>query len=194
MSIIVAYYLIKSRNQTKEPTVYVYSKLNQTKYMVLNRPDKEEAAYLLSEIHVRILILRDYLMKNIDKYPEYKYYILRMCERIDKIVLQENIPGGKHTSFTKGKSKMWICLRNKETGQLHQINLLMYIVLHELAHFASPYIGFDKNGNDLSHNDLFKYIFIFLLKISIQIKIYKYVDYRINPHEYCGIVVFEKLF
>ena len=64
------------------------------------------------------------------------------------------------------------------------MNTIMYVVIHELAHVACPEYG---------HTPLFKKIFIFLLKQSEKINIYKSIDYRINPQDYCGMTINEFL-
>jgi hypothetical protein len=51
-----------------------------------------------------------------------------------------------------------------------------------MAHVGCPEYG---------HTPLFKKIFKFLLKEAIAIHIYKPVDYRINPQNYCGMVINE---
>lgn len=180
--IILLYYFNKI---SKSEAVYVKSRLDNREYLVQNLEDKEEATYMLSVIYKRIFILRDYFKENIDKYPEYKPYLKQFCERIKNLVLMENAPDGRYTSYTVNKGdEIALCLRSRKTGKLHDINLIMYVVIHELAHVACP---------EIDHTELFKKIFIFLLKISIELKIYKKVDYQIDPHEYCGLTINENL-
>jgi len=73
------------------------------------------------------------------------------------------------------------CLRSKNNKmKLHDINLMMYVVLHEISHIACPEYG---------HTDLFKKIFSFLTNVAINIGIYKRIDFKINPSEYCGLTI-----
>ena len=140
---------------------------------------------MLSIIHERIFILKDYLEKNIDKYPDFEEYIKQFCSKINGMVLQENAPNGKYTSYTVNKGdEIALCLRSKKNGKLHDLNLVMYVVIHELAHVACP---------EIDHTELFKKIFIFLLQIAIMLKIYKRENYQISPHEYCGLTINENL-
>lgn len=144
-----------------------------------------EAAVMLSVIYKRIFILRDYLETNIHYYPEYAEYISQFCHRINDVVLKENRPGGKYTSYTVNKGdKIYLCLRSKKTEQLHDINLVTYVTIHELAHIACP---------ELNHTPLFKEIFVFFLKISVALGIYQPVDYKEFPEEYCGLLIDEYL-
>lgn len=91
----------------------------------------------------------------------------------------------KYTSYTINKGeKIVFCLRSKLLDNIHDTNTLMYVVIHEMAHVGCPEYG---------HTPLFKKIFKFLLQQSIVIGIYKPVDYRINPQNYCGMTINEYL-
>ena len=81
--------------------------------------------------------------------------------------------------MNKGEELVF-CLRSKEDKHFHDINLIMYVMVHELAHIACPEYG---------HTPLFNKIFTFLLKICIKIKLYKKIDFDTNPTEYCGMTV-----
>lgn len=170
---------------SKSEASYVSSDLTNREYLVQNLDNKEEASYMLSVIHQRIFLLKDHLHKNIDQYPKYKPYIEQFCSRINNVVLLENPPDGKYTSYTVNKGdEIALCLRSRKDGQLHDINLIMYVVLHELAHVACP---------EKDHTELFKEIFIFFIRVAESIQIYKIVDYQIDPHEYCGLIIRENL-
>ncbi|AGC02036.1 putative metallopeptidase WLM [Acanthamoeba polyphaga moumouvirus] len=180
--VVLIYYLGK---KSKSEAIYVKSNADNKEYLVQNLENKEEAAYMLSIINKRINILKEYLQKNINKYPEYKPYIEQFCKRINGIVLYENPPNGKYTSFTVNKGdEIALCLRSKNNYHLHDLNLIMYVVIHELAHVACP---------EVDHTELFKKIFIFLLTISINIDIYTKQDYEKYPEEYCGLTINENL-
>ena len=164
---------------------YVKSSLDNRNYKVINNDDKEEAAYILSVIAQKIKKLREYLVINVKKYPEYGTYILLMNRRLGKVILSENEPNGRETSYTLNKGEeISLCLKSQKTGEFHDFNLIMYIVLHELSHVACP---------ELQHTELFKKIFIFIIQVACDIGIYTYINYNINPHEYCGITITENL-
>ena len=169
----------------KTKAIYITSSLNNRKYLVQNLENKEDATYILSVVHERIMLFKNYLANNINQYPYFSQYIKQFCGRIKNLDIYENTPNGKFTSFTVNKGEeIALCLRSKVTGELHDINLIMYVVLHELAHVACP---------EVDHTDLFKKIFIFFLEVAIFIKIYEKVNYQIDPHEYCGLPIRENL-
>lgn len=180
--IALIYYFSKV---SKSEATYVKSDLDNKEYLVQNLPNKEEAAYMLSVIRQRIFLLRDFLKKNINKYPEYAPYIDQFYSRIKNLTLQENAPDGNYTSYTINKGdEIALCLRCKKTGQLHDMNLLMYVVIHELAHVACP---------EINHTPLFKKIFTFFLQQAADLKIYQPVNYRTHPQEYCGLLINENI-
>ena len=75
---------------------------------------------------------------------------------------------------------MVICLKSKVNNNYHNINDIMYVVIHEISHIACPEIG---------HTPLFSKINIYFLKKSMECGIYNYQDYNIKPIEYCGIKI-----
>lgn len=166
----------------------IKSQVDDSTYFVQNVEDKQNAANMLATIKKNLLQLNNHLMKNIDKFGDYKMYILRINSKIPKCIFLENTQLSKktkHTSYSINKGeKIVFCLRDKETLKLHNINVVMYVAIHELSHIACPEVG---------HTQLFTEIFQFLLKQSIEIGIYKYVDYSVNPEGYCGMIVEEKL-
>ena len=74
-----------------------------------------------------------------------------------------------------------LCIRDKdENKNLHEHNLLMFVVIHELAHIMSKSIG---------HNNEFYNNFKFLLNEASTLGIYYPIDFKKNPEQYCGIEV-----
>lgn len=182
MIIIIMIIFYKMSNSE---AMYVKSSLTNKEYLVQNLEDKEEATHILATINKRIDLLKKYFSINSSQYPEYKTYIQQFCDRINNLSLIENPPDGKYTSYTVNKGdEIALCLRSRATGKLHDLNLIMYVTLHELSHVACP---------EQDHTELFKEIFVFFLKVASNMKIYKPVDYQINPHEYCGLIINENL-
>lgn len=183
--IIIILLLIYLKYNSNIEIEYVKSAVNGKEYMVRNLPDKNEAANMLGEINNRILILQKYLLSNLDKYPKYKNYFKIMCDKINTVELSENTKKGNYTSYTINKGQeIVLCLRSKKDNNIHDINLIMYVVIHELAHVACP---------EINHTPLFTKIFIILLKISIELKIYKKINFKYDPKEYCGMTIHENL-
>ena len=178
--IIVIIYLFLFHN--KKNVVLIEGRDNN-KYLVYNDTKKNDSALLLSDVINNMFKLRDYLYENISKYPEFDQYIKQLYENLhrDRSLIYENDPNSKLTSFSVNKGEeIAFCLRSKKSNELHQLNLIMYVALHEMAHIACPEIG---------HGALFKKIFKFLTEVSIEIGIYQLDNYESNPIEYCGMIL-----
>ena len=179
--IIIFIYIFLFYN--KKNVVLVSGSDNFTKYLVYNDEQKNESAKLLEEITKNMFKLKDYLYQNIEKFPEMREYIKQLNRNLDKerTLIYENDPKSDLTSFSVNKGEeIALCLKSKKTGSIHNINLMMYVTIHEMAHIACPEIG---------HGDLFKKIFKFLCEHGIIIGVYKYDDYENNPIEYCGMML-----
>lgn len=175
-------YFFKSEDDNR---IYTKSMIDNKEYLVRNLNDKESASAIIGIISNRIKKLCFFLEEKKTKFNEYTKYIKNICKKAKTIKICESISDNKTTSYTVNKGdKIVLCLRSKQTGKIHDINLLMYVVIHELSHIACPEIG---------HTELFKQIFKMLLEFCIYIKIYERVDYEIKPEEYCGIIISENI-
>jgi hypothetical protein len=153
------------------------------KLMVYNDKNKRASAGLLEQIIKRMFKFRNQLIKDKEKYEEYEEYIELLESNLteDRTKIYENDPNSDLTSYSVNKGEeLAFCLKSKRTGNLHNINLLMYVCLHEMAHIACPEIG---------HGDLFKKIFRFLTLRAIDYNLYEKDDYNSNPVEYCGMIL-----
>ena len=153
------------------------------KLMVYNDKNKKASADLLSEVIKRMFKLRNSLIANKKTYPEYQQYIELLEENFndERTKIYENDPNSDLTSYSVNKGEeLAFCLKSKRTGDLHEINLLLYVAIHEMAHMACPEIG---------HGDLFKKIFKFLTLEAIKLNLYTKDDYSSNPVEYCGMIL-----
>ncbi|ARF09773.1 protein of unknown function DUF45 [Indivirus ILV1] len=179
ISILILFHLEKTEVK------YVKSTLDGKEYLVRDLNDKIEAANMLAQIRKNMFKLKDHLVTNKDKYPEYKKYIEQLDERIGDVVINESSADSAYTSYSVNKGEEIVyCIRSKYDGTIHGINLLMYVVLHEMAHVACPEYG---------HGDLFKKIFAFFAKTGVEINIYKKIDFYERPTEYCGMVISESI-
>jgi predicted SprT family Zn-dependent metalloprotease len=90
-----------------------------------------------------------------------------------------NIPikTGNH-SYTQNKSQITLCITDPKTKKYYNIDVLMYVALHELAHCITA------EGKD-SHGTEFKNNFTKLLKKSSALGVYN-PNVEI-PNSYCGI-------
>lgn len=158
---------------------------NGTKYMVYNDTFKKEKSNLLASIVKNMCLLKNYLVKNIElnDLKEYNLYIKQLDKNFNenRTSIYETDPNSDLTSFSVNKGEeLSICLKSKSSDKLHDINLLMYVVIHEMSHFACPEIG---------HGDLFQKIFKKFLEVAVKLNIYQYDDYSIKPVEYCGMIL-----
>lgn len=89
------------------------------------------------------------------------------------------------TSYTQDKETLILCLRKKEKNQsganeLHDINTIMFVVVHELSHMMN-----DRWGHDVDFWILFK----FMLENAVECGVYSPVDYSSHPILYCGLLL-----
>ena len=178
--IVVIIYLFLFHN--KKNVVLIEGR-DKNKYLVYNDTKKNDTAILLSDVINNMFKLKDYLYENISKYPEFDKYIRQLHRNLhkDRSLIYENDPNSKLTSFSVNKGEeIAFCLRSKKTNELHELNLIMYVALHEMAHIACPEIG---------HGELFKKIFKFLTEVAIELKLYQLDNYEANPVEYSGMML-----
>ncbi len=168
-------------NNTQVEAMYVSSEFDDKPYLVRNEKDKKRAANMLSKIRANLFYFRDYLYKNKDNYGNYKKYIETMYKKMEHMIISENTPNSSYTSYTVNKGEeMIFCIRSKKDDSIHDINLLMFVAVHELSHVACPEEG---------HTELFGEIFGFMLGESIKCNIYVNQDFKIHPREYCGMEI-----
>ena len=177
---------------------FIKSPLDNNFYMVRDLSDKYTAVNLLATMRLNIIKLKDHLnsKKNTD-YKEYKQYIEQLSNRIHNVTISES-RGNEDVKDENGDNKeivtsysvnkgeeLVFCLRSrKEKDTFHTINILMYVILHEISHIACPEYG---------HGPLFKKIFAFFTKTAMELKIYEYDDYAKTPKEYCGIYLSDSI-
>jgi hypothetical protein len=90
---------------------------------------------------------------------------------------------GDATSYTEEKRTLVLCLRHKTPNadgiyELHDINTMMFVVLHELTHMANKY---------WQHKPDFWILFKFFLVNAAESGVYNPVDYGRHPINYCGL-------
>lgn len=186
IALLAIIYIKLSKNYENDNMIYVKSTIDGRKYWVRDLNDKEYAANTLAKIRENIVKLVDYLKKNKNKFPKNMSYIKDLISRTKVINIMETPKDDKFTSYTINKGeKIVFCLRHKTINTIHDMNTLMYVVIHELAHVGCPEYG---------HTKLFKKIFKFLLEESVNIGIYIKVNYILLPQNYCGMVINEYLF
>ena len=160
---------------------------NGNTVMVRESPNKEQSADLLSQLIINMFKLRDYLVENKSNFPEEEEYIDLLEKNFNKnrTKIYETSLNSKYTSYSINKGEELVfCLRCKQTNNLHSLNLLTYVAVHEMAHTACSETG---------HTPLFNHIFKFMLEQAVELKIYEYEDYSKNPVEYCGMKLYTNI-
>jgi len=108
--------------------------------------------------------------------------------RFERIRFSENpfrSPSSSSTSFTVNKGdEVVLCLRDVASRDIHDLNTIMYVAIHELAHVACPEVG---------HTALFLRTFTYLLREAVRLGVYRDEDYIKKPARYCGIVISERV-
>ncbi len=171
----------------KKEVKYVMSDIDNAEYLVRDLKDSQKAANMLARIKINIKKITKYLNKyKNSKYKEHKKYINQLLKNIKNVVMMENGDNGTYTSYSVNKGEQLVfCLRSKkDKDKIHDINLVMYVVLHELAHVACPEYG---------HGLLFKKIFSFMTDVAIELGFYKKVEFEKDPTEYCGLTITDSI-
>ena len=93
--------------------------------------------------------------------------------------ITESDENNKYTSYSINKGeKIVFCLRSRDKdNKLVNLNTMMFVAIHELAHLMTKSIGHTKEFWDNMR---------FLLKKAIDMKIYTKQDFKNNPQPYCG--------
>lgn len=159
---------------------YIVSTVDNSLYKVMSLPDKQNAADLLANIRENIVTLTEHLQKAYqdDERTE------RIVVRFDPSNISEGSNRTEYTSYSVNKGqKIVFCLRSKnENNKLVDINTMMFVALHEIAHVATKSEG---------HTDEFWANFKWLLEEAVNIGIYKKQDYKEKPVKYCGVNITE---
>jgi hypothetical protein len=182
--LVIAIIYINYQNQD---VTYVKSDIDSEYYLVRDLDDKQQASNMLAKIKGNIMYLTNYLYKYRDsKYTEYQQYIVQLHSRIKNVVVLESSEDSVYTSYSVNKGEQIVfCLRSRKIkNQLHKLNLLMYVVLHEISHVACPEYG---------HTPLFKRIFAFITEVAILIGLYNKIDFSHDPMEYCGLIITDSI-
>ena len=150
--------------------IYVHSKIDSRNYLVRNVKDKQEAADRLAKLNNKLLML-----------IEYKDAINRLKFKYNPNTISESLQNSEFTSYSVNKGeKIVFCLRSKKTQKFEDFNILMFVALHELTHIGTSEIG---------HTPQYWKNFKFILENAVNQGIYNAVDYKKEPHNYCGMTI-----
>ena len=158
-------------------------------HSLTNKENKE--TYDEKNINKSYLEIIDFNVKKLIKHIDKKYKSAKgpIRDGIDKLKnnysyknVIEYIPKANDTdtSYTINKGEVVaICLKEKgSTSDYHDMNTVMFVTIHELAHIFSVGYG---------HEDEFWINFKFLLEEAVEIGVYTFEDYKKNNKRYCGL-------
>lgn len=198
--LLITLLLILYNNIQNKGMTYVKSDIDNNMYMVRDVKDKKKAANLLALVKKNIYAITNYMNNKLDnpklaskkRYIEFKPYIKQLYEKIQNVVIKESSSNSIHTSYTVNKGEQIIfCIRSKSitryvksTDDIHNLNLVMYVALHEISHVACP---------EYNHTPLFKKIFRFICEEAIEMGIYNKIDFNMTPKEYCGMTITDSI-
>jgi predicted metal-dependent hydrolase len=156
----------------------VKSSIDGEEYLCRNRDDKEQAANILATIKERLTSIVQYLKQNHSDEES----VQRLVQKFKPKQISESISGTKYTSYSVNKGeKIVFCIRSKDQEEkLIDINTLMFVAIHELAHIMTRSIG---------HTQEFWSNMKRLLKVGIRQKLYVRQDFKSNPVPYCGTTI-----
>ena len=171
--IIFIYLLYQYHYYSKIETVV--SKIDNRNYEVQVKEDSQEAADLIAKIREKLVLLVSHLIKT---YPN-DDRIERFKTNFNPDRLKEGIDNPNYTSYSINKGEQIVlCLRTN--NKLMDLNTMMFVVLHEMAHVCSISIG---------HTEEFWSNFKWILEEAINIGIYKKQDFKLKNVEYCGMTI-----
>lgn len=153
---------------------YVKSSIDNQQYLVRNREDKQKAADTLAGIKKNLVTIVEFLRKNNMSDPK----VRRLVKKYRPTKISESLPNTNYTSYSVNKGeKLVFCIRSKKTHKLVDMNTMMFVAIHELAHVMTKSVG---------HTPEFWSNMRYLLKKGIKVGVYKPVDYKSKPVPYCG--------
>jgi hypothetical protein len=186
--ILLIIFIIIYKFKYKSPIKTVDS-FNNIKYIVNDLPDAQEASDTLAKIMIVLNILVNRIIDDYDNTKiikteddiKYINYIRVIKERLPNVKISENPTDSLYTSYSVNKGEeLVLCIRDNKKYSIHQLNELLYVAIHEIAHIGCPEIG---------HTRKFQLINIYLLKKAINYNLYKYIDYKKYNKKYCGMLL-----
>ena len=182
ISFLFIFILIFIFYKKSNPNLVSVQTKNGLKFSIYKDKLQIKKTELMGDIITNMILLKEHLINNKNDFPEEdKEYIDLLKDNFDvnKTIIYETEPESDLTSYSVNKGQeLSICLKSKKNNQLHDINLFMYVSIHEMAHMGCP---------DIGHGETFKKVFKFFIEEAIKINVYKYVNYSENPTEYCGM-------
>jgi|TARA_B110000858_G_scaffold196978_1_gene257187 hypothetical protein len=156
----------------------IVSDVDGNKYCVRERAKLQLAADLLARVTQTLKKLVKYMGEEFPKRDNVK----RLVKNFNPKKVTETLPTSSYTAYSENKGeKLAFCTTTtKEGDNLIDENTLTFVGIHEIAHIMTKSVG---------HTSEFWKNFKFLLQNAIKIKLYKPIDYKKNPVNYCGMKI-----
>ena len=168
----VAHYVIQKLNKTT-----VRSLTDNREYEVRDLPDSVDAANMLADISDRLTKLVEHFVKN----DHDRDGVRQLKRNFNSRNIIENSPGGQYTAYSVNKGEqLALCLRDAKDDTFIELNLVIFVAIHEIAHVMT-----DEVGHTPKFWDNMKY----LLEEGYKINIYVPEDYSKTPKTYCGLEI-----
>lgn len=163
--------------KTSHHWVLLADQITKRAFPVLPTESKDRAAAMLGQISTSIERLIQFMQQRFPGHQGVK----RLADRWDYRQLAEgkfDIEGVTSYTVNKGE-RIVLCMRNRE-GDLHHLNLVMFVLLHELAHIMSV------SKSVTRHNEEFQQNLAFLLEHAKAIGVYE-SNVEGKSETYCGM-------
>jgi hypothetical protein len=181
---MLGYLLYQYVNGGPGNLVSIKSEKDGQKYLVQDLPNKKEAAEMLATIKGNMdKIAAFYGQEEFVSDPTAK----NLVDRYNPRSIMENSMTSPDTSYSENKGeKIVICLRDKTNPPgypLIELNTVMFVVLHEMAHLMTTELSTGKHTPEFWAN------FRRLLQDASQIGVYNPINYSRSPVPYCGMEI-----
>lgn len=168
----ICHYIIQKLNKKT-----VKSTVDNREYEVRDLPDSLDAANLLADISDKLTKLVEYVVSS---NPD-REGIQQLKRNFNSRNIIENTPGGKYTAYSVNKGEqLALCLRDAKDDTFIELNLIIFVAIHEIAHVMTDEVG---------HTKKFWNNMRYLLEEGEKKGIYKPEDYSKNPKMYCGLEI-----
>lgn len=168
----ICHYIIQKLNKKT-----VKSTVDNREYEVRDLPDSLDAANMLADISDKLTKLVEYVVSND---PD-REGIQQLKRNFNSRNIIENTPGGKYTAYSVNKGEqLALCLRDAKDDTFIELNLIIFVAIHEIAHVMTDEVG---------HTKKFWNNMRYLLEEGEKIGVYRPEDYSKNPKMYCGLEI-----
>lgn len=162
----VVYFLVRRQRMT-----WVCSKRTGKWYFVKNVEQKQDVADLLAMLELRLHV---FIEKASDLAPE-DVRLLNIRQRWSGTLCE--VENGKEAAYSLGKNALHLCVREQNGSLTSNINALMFILFHELAHIAT---------DDIGHTPTFWKNMTWVLELAHKTETYDADDHSPETTTVCG--------